>query len=43
MGNETIGKIISYYSLWGSHSMDKSLAKHGFIGTTSPMFFTFAF
>jgi glyoxylase-like metal-dependent hydrolase (beta-lactamase superfamily II) len=23
-------KFFGYYSLWGSHSMDKSLAKYGF-------------
>jgi len=30
MGNKQSEKFFGYYSLWGSHSMDKSLAKHGF-------------
>jgi hypothetical protein len=29
MGNKQSEKFF-FYSLWGSHSMDKSLAKHGF-------------
>jgi hypothetical protein len=44
MGNKQSEKFFGYYSLWGSHSMDKSLANTDFIGTTSPMFYdTFAF
>lgn len=30
MGNKQSDKFYGYYSLWGSHSMDTSLAKHGF-------------
>lgn len=30
MGNKQSEKFFSYYSLWGDHSLDKSLAKHGF-------------
>ena len=30
MGNKQSDKFYGYYSLWGTHSMDKSLAKHGF-------------
>ncbi|MGL2988500.1 MBL fold metallo-hydrolase [Flavobacterium sp. RSSA_27] len=30
MGNKQSDKFFGYYSLWGSHSMDASLAKHGF-------------
>lgn len=30
MGNKQSEKFFSYYSLWGSHSIDKSLAKYGF-------------
>ncbi|SHH06832.1 Glyoxylase, beta-lactamase superfamily II [Flavobacterium micromati] len=30
MGNKQSEKFFGYYSVWGSHSMDKSLAKHGF-------------
>lgn len=30
MGNKQSEKFFGYYSLWGSHSMDTSLAKHGF-------------
>ncbi len=30
MGNKQSEKFFSYYSLWGNHSMDKSLAKLGF-------------
>lgn len=30
MGNKQSDKFFGYYSLWGEHSMDKSLAKHGF-------------
>lgn len=30
MGNKQSEKFFSYYSLWGTHSMDKSLAKFGF-------------
>jgi glyoxylase-like metal-dependent hydrolase (beta-lactamase superfamily II) len=30
MGNKQSDKFFGYYSLWGSHSLDKSLAKHGF-------------
>ncbi len=30
MGNKQSDKFFSYYSLWGSHSLDKSLAKYGF-------------
>jgi glyoxylase-like metal-dependent hydrolase (beta-lactamase superfamily II) len=30
MGNKQSEKFYSYYSLWGTHSMDKSLAKYGF-------------
>ena len=30
MGNKQSEKFFSYYSLWGTHSMDKSLAKYGF-------------
>ena len=32
MGNKQSDKFFGYYSLWGTHSMDKSLAKHGFHG-----------
>jgi prepilin-type processing-associated H-X9-DG protein len=30
MGNKQSDKFFSYYSLWGTHSLDKSLAKYGF-------------
>ncbi len=30
MGNKQSEKFFGYYSLWGTHSMDKSLAKQGF-------------
>ncbi|MGG7035605.1 MAG: MBL fold metallo-hydrolase [Flavobacterium sp.] len=30
MGNKQSEKFFGYYSLWGSHSIDTSLAKHGF-------------
>lgn len=30
MGNKQSEKFFSYYSLWGEHSLDKSLAKYGF-------------
>lgn len=30
MGDKQSEKFFGYYSLWGSHSMDKSLARHGF-------------
>ncbi len=30
MGNKQSERFFGYYSLWGSHSMDKSLAKYGF-------------
>ncbi|RYJ43972.1 MBL fold metallo-hydrolase [Flavobacterium beibuense] len=30
MGNKQNEKFFGYYSLWGDHSMDKSLAKYGF-------------
>ena len=30
MGNKQSDKFFGYYSLWGSHSLDKSLAKQGF-------------
>lgn len=30
MGNKQSEKFFSYYSLWGTHSIDKSLAKNGF-------------
>ncbi len=30
MGNKQSDKFFSYYSLWGNHTLDKSLAKHGF-------------
>lgn len=30
MGNKQSEKFFSYYSLWGTHSIDKSLAEHGF-------------
>jgi glyoxylase-like metal-dependent hydrolase (beta-lactamase superfamily II) len=30
MGNKQSDKFFSYYSLWGNHSLDKSLAKFGF-------------
>jgi glyoxylase-like metal-dependent hydrolase (beta-lactamase superfamily II) len=30
MGNKQSEKFYGYYSLWGSHSLDKSLAKYGF-------------
>ena len=30
MGNKQSDKFFSYYSLWGDHSLDKSLAKYGF-------------
>jgi glyoxylase-like metal-dependent hydrolase (beta-lactamase superfamily II) len=30
MGNKQSEKFFSYYSLWGTHSLDKSLAKFGF-------------
>ena len=30
MGNKQSEKFFGYYSLWGTHSMDRSLAKHGF-------------
>ena len=30
MGNKQTDKFFGYYSLWGSHCLDKSLAAHGF-------------
>ena len=30
MGNKQSDKFFGYYSLWGSHSLDKSLSKYGF-------------
>ncbi|MGL4583830.1 MAG: MBL fold metallo-hydrolase [Flavobacterium sp.] len=30
MGNKQSEKFFGYYNLWGDHSIDKSLAKHGF-------------
>ena len=30
MGNKQNDKFFGYYSLWGTHSLDKSLAKYGF-------------
>lgn len=30
MGNKQSEKFFGYYSLWGTHSMDKSLTKYGF-------------
>ena len=30
MGNKQSNKFFGYYSLWGTHSIDKSLAKYGF-------------
>lgn len=30
MGNKQSDKFFGYYYLWGEHSIDKSLAKHGF-------------
>ena len=30
MGNKQSDKFFGYYSLWGTHSIDKSLAQHGF-------------
>ncbi|SHE71112.1 Glyoxylase, beta-lactamase superfamily II [Flavobacterium fontis] len=30
MGNKQSEKFFSYYSLWGNHSLDASLAQHGF-------------
>jgi glyoxylase-like metal-dependent hydrolase (beta-lactamase superfamily II) len=30
MGNKQSEKFFGYYSLWGNHSMDKSLAQYGF-------------
>lgn len=30
MGNKQSDKFFSYYYLWGDHSIDKSLAQHGF-------------
>ncbi|HEY0092317.1 MAG TPA: MBL fold metallo-hydrolase, partial [Flavobacterium sp.] len=30
MGDKQSEKFFGYYSLWGTHSMDKSLAKYGF-------------
>ncbi|MES2410144.1 MAG: MBL fold metallo-hydrolase [Bacteroidota bacterium] len=30
MGNKQSEKFFGYYSLWGNHSVDKSLAKYGF-------------
>jgi glyoxylase-like metal-dependent hydrolase (beta-lactamase superfamily II) len=30
MGNKQSEKFFGYYSLWGNHSLDKSLVKHGF-------------
>ncbi|MCZ8169222.1 MAG: MBL fold metallo-hydrolase [Flavobacterium sp.] len=30
MGNKQSEKFFSYYSLWGNHSLDASLARHGF-------------
>lgn len=30
MGNKQSDKFFGYYSLWGSHSLDKSLGKYGF-------------
>ena len=30
MGNKQSEKFFGYYSLWGTHSLDKSLASYGF-------------
>ncbi|MES2484820.1 MAG: MBL fold metallo-hydrolase, partial [Bacteroidota bacterium] len=30
MGNKQNDKFFGYYSLWGNHTIDKSLAAHGF-------------
>lgn len=30
MGNKQSEKFFGFYSMWGNHSLDKSLAKHGF-------------
>ena len=30
IGNKQSDKFFGHYSLWGSHSLDKSLAKYGF-------------
>ncbi len=30
MGNKQSEKFFGYYSLWGTHALDKSLAEHGF-------------
>lgn len=30
MGNKQSEKFFGFYSMWGDHSLDKSLAKHGF-------------
>ncbi|MBB1139398.1 MBL fold metallo-hydrolase [Myroides sp. WP-1] len=30
MGNKQSDKFFGYYSLWGEHTLEKSLAKHGF-------------
>lgn len=30
MGNKQSDKFFGYYSLWGTHSLDKSMAKYGF-------------
>jgi glyoxylase-like metal-dependent hydrolase (beta-lactamase superfamily II) len=30
MGNKQSEKFFGYYSLWGNHSLDKSIAKYGF-------------
>jgi glyoxylase-like metal-dependent hydrolase (beta-lactamase superfamily II) len=30
MGDKQSEKFFGYYSLWGFHSLDKSLAKYGF-------------
>ena len=44
MGNKQSDKFFGYYSLWGDHSLDKSLKMLVFIVMTLPMFYdTLAF
>jgi glyoxylase-like metal-dependent hydrolase (beta-lactamase superfamily II) len=41
MGNKQGDKFFGYYSLWGEHTIDKSLAKHGFSrGDVTDVFLT---
>lgn len=41
MGNKQSDKFFGYYSLWGTHSLDASLAKHGFYrGDVTDVFMT---